>query len=49
MIFGLIFGTFLTLFLVPVMYLLVARLKEKVFKTSLKTEQSTTQGAVALN
>ncbi|MBL7851900.1 MAG: efflux RND transporter permease subunit [Cyclobacteriaceae bacterium] len=31
MIFGLIFGTFLTLFLVPVMYLLVARLKEKVF------------------
>ena len=32
MIFGLIFGTFLTLFLVPVMYLLVARLKERVFK-----------------
>jgi len=31
MIFGLIFGTFLTLFLVPVMYLMVARLKEKVF------------------
>ncbi len=29
MIFGLIFGTFLTLFLVPVMYLLVARLKAK--------------------
>lgn len=29
MIFGLIFGTFLTLFLVPVMYLLVARLKER--------------------
>jgi multidrug efflux pump subunit AcrB len=37
MIFGLIFGTFLTLFLVPVMYLLVARLKEIVFKT--KTER----------
>jgi multidrug efflux pump subunit AcrB len=32
MIFGLIFGTFLTLFLVPVMYLLVARLKKKVLK-----------------
>lgn len=31
MIFGLIFGTFLTLFLVPVMYLLVARLKEMIF------------------
>ncbi|MBS1486888.1 MAG: efflux RND transporter permease subunit [Bacteroidetes bacterium] len=32
MIFGLIFGTFLTLFLVPVMYLLVAKLKERVRK-----------------
>ncbi len=32
MIFGLIFGTFLTLFLVPVMYLLVARLKMKLLK-----------------
>jgi multidrug efflux pump len=32
MIFGLIFGTFLTLFLVPVMYLMVARLKARVFK-----------------
>jgi len=31
MIFGLIFGTFLTLFLVPVMYLLVARLKARLF------------------
>lgn len=49
MIFGLIFGTFLTLFLVPVMYLLVARLKEKVFKTSLKAGQATTEGAVVLN
>jgi hypothetical protein len=28
----LIFGTFLTLFLVPVMYLFVAKIKEKVFK-----------------
>jgi multidrug efflux pump len=32
MIFGLIFGTFLTLFLVPVMYLIVARLKARIFK-----------------
>jgi multidrug efflux pump subunit AcrB len=31
MIFGLIFGTFLTLFLVPVMYLMMARLKERIF------------------
>jgi multidrug efflux pump len=31
MIFGLLFGTFLTLVLVPVMYLLVYKLKEKVF------------------
>ncbi|HEY3406278.1 MAG TPA: efflux RND transporter permease subunit [Ohtaekwangia sp.] len=31
MIFGLIFGTFLTLILVPVMYLLTTKLKEKVF------------------
>ncbi len=32
MIFGLIFGTFLTLFFVPVLYLLVAKLKVRVFK-----------------
>lgn len=32
MIFGLIFGTFLTLFLVPVMYLITARLKARIFK-----------------
>ena len=31
MIFGLIFGTFLTLVLVPVMYLMVYKLKERVF------------------
>jgi multidrug efflux pump len=31
MIFGLIFGTFLTLFLVPVMYLIRTRLKERIF------------------
>jgi len=31
MIFGLIFGTFLTLFVVPAMYLLVTKLKQRVF------------------
>ncbi|MFZ9981638.1 MAG: efflux RND transporter permease subunit, partial [Cyclobacteriaceae bacterium] len=31
MIFGLIFGTFLTLFLVPVMYLIIYKINEKVF------------------
>lgn len=36
MIFGLIFGTFLTLILVPVMYLLVALLKERIFGKKLK-------------
>lgn len=35
MIFGLIFGTFLTLFLVPVMYLLIAKLKMKLFKKNM--------------
>jgi multidrug efflux pump len=40
MIFGLIFGTFLTLFLVPVMYLLVARLKARVFKNRPKVQIS---------
>ncbi len=32
MIFGLLFGTFLTLVLVPVMYLLIAKLKDRVYK-----------------
>jgi len=31
MIFGLIFGTFLTLILVPVLYLIMAKLKERIF------------------
>src|SRR6185369_4201782 len=39
MIFGLIFGTFLTLFMVPVMYLLVAKLKERVFKVKVAPTQ----------
>ena len=47
MIFGLIFGTFLTLFLVPVLYLLVAKLKERVAR--LKTKPEEADGAVALN
>ncbi len=34
MIFGLLFGTFLTLGVVPVMYLIAARLKERIFKPS---------------
>lgn len=34
MIFGLIFGTFLTLFVVPAMYLLVVKLKERVMGTA---------------
>jgi multidrug efflux pump subunit AcrB len=32
MIFGLLFGTFLTLVLVPVLYLLAAKLKERIYK-----------------
>ncbi|HEU5145359.1 MAG TPA: efflux RND transporter permease subunit [Chryseosolibacter sp.] len=48
MIFGLLFGTFLTLILVPVMYLLVAKLKERVYGTRTKPEPGT-EGAVALN
>lgn len=38
MIFGLIFGTFLTLFLVPVMYLISARLKERLLKRKVQEE-----------
>lgn len=49
MIFGLIFGTFLTLFLVPVMYLMVARLKEKVFGSKPASEPSVGKTAVAVN
>lgn len=48
MIFGLIFGTFLTLILVPVMYLLVAKLKERIYRTRTKPARGT-EGAVALN
>ncbi|MBY0433218.1 MAG: efflux RND transporter permease subunit, partial [Cyclobacteriaceae bacterium] len=48
MIFGLIFGTFLTLFLVPVLYLLVAKLKERVLKIKEKPAPSL-DGSVAMN
>lgn len=51
MIFGLIFGTFLTLFFVPVMYLITARWKEALFgkeKTehASETQEGTAPGAV---
>jgi len=46
MIFGLVFGTFLTLFLVPVMYLLVAKLKQRVFKTKVKPVDEISEGAI---
>ena len=49
MIFGLIFGTFLTLFLVPVMYLLVAKLKERVFKVKVNVPEVDPDASVALN
>ncbi len=48
MIFGLIFGTFLTLLLVPVLYLMTAKLKERVYKVRTKPAHET-GGAVALN
>jgi multidrug efflux pump subunit AcrB len=48
MIFGLIFGTFLTLLLVPVLYLLSVKLKERIFKTRTKPAPGT-EGAVVLN
>lgn len=38
MIFGLVFGTILTLVLVPVMYLLVAKLKARIFKKKVSVE-----------
>lgn len=51
MIFGLIFGTFLTLVLVPVMYLMVYRIKQRVFKTKMASvsETDSPEGAIAVN
>lgn len=48
MIFGLVFGTFLTLFIVPILYLLVAKLEERVASWRRKPEPGA-EGAVALN
>lgn len=48
MIFGLLFGTFLTLVLVPVMYLLVEKVKERVYRRRANPAPGT-EGAVALN
>ncbi len=48
MIFGLIFGTFLTLFLVPVMYLIMARFRARVYKTKKAEEHGDAkEGAIA--
>jgi len=53
MIFGLLFGTVLTLVLVPVLYLLVAKFNAKVFKMSHKVivddHEETHESPVALN
>ena len=51
MIFGLLFGTFLTLVLVPVMYLLVEKLKQRIYGVRRKPSHGTegTEGAVVLN
>jgi multidrug efflux pump len=46
MIFGLIFGTILTLILVPVLYLLFAKLKERIFKKKAVQEPGS-DGAIA--
>lgn len=46
MIFGIIFGTFLTLVLVPVMYLMMARLKALVFRINEGVED--TEGSAAV-
>jgi len=48
MIFGLVFGTFLTLLLVPVLYLMAAKLKERIYGVSAKPA-SDSESAVALN
>lgn len=48
MIFGLFFGTFLTLVLVPVLYLLVDKLKERIYGVRPQPSPGS-EGAVALN
>ena len=49
MIFGLLFGTFLTLVLVPVLYLLFAKLKEKIFKVKPAAIETQTSGSMVVN
>jgi multidrug efflux pump len=49
MIFGLIFGTFLTLVLVPVLYLLTSKLKERVFRKRTSEAHETGDATVVLN
>lgn len=49
MIFGLIFGTFLTLFFVPVLYLLVAKLKVRVFKRKEQPVAEVSERSVVTN
>jgi multidrug efflux pump len=46
MIFGLVFGTFLTLIMVPVMYLLLTKLKERIFRKRVAEAPETSEGAV---
>jgi multidrug efflux pump subunit AcrB len=48
MIFGLLFGTVLTLVVVPVLYLLSVKLKERIFRVRPRSAEGT-EGAVALN
>ncbi|MEK6780459.1 MAG: efflux RND transporter permease subunit [Bacteroidota bacterium] len=48
MIFGIFFGTFLTLVLVPVLYLVRAKVKERIFKAAVNTAEPT-ESSVALN
>ncbi len=49
MIFGLVFGTFLTLVLVPVLYLMVAKLKERISARRAPDAIPGTEGTAALN
>ncbi len=46
MIFGLIFGTFLTLVLVPVMYLLTTKLKQRIFGTKTSKKSGTSDSGM---
>jgi multidrug efflux pump len=46
MIFGLVFGTFLTLIMVPVMYLLLAKLKERIFQKRDVTVTESSEGTI---